>query len=137
MATDRKDLVSRYERYLAYCNERRFDELGEFVADDVSGSGADDGLSAYVDRINEIFVGFPDFRWTLQDLLVEGSTIVARLVDEGTHTGLFGDVEPTGRQVRVQELVVYRWAEGKIVQCWGDLYAVVRDELRSPAHLTR
>ena len=124
-----------YERYLACCNEHRVEDLGEFVSDRVRGSGTVDGLAAYVEGVEAVVVGFPDWRWELQHLLVEGETIAARLVGRGTHTGPFSDIAPTGRSISVQELVVYRFAEGKIVQCWGDLFPVVRDALRSSAGL--
>jgi hypothetical protein len=29
-------------------------------------------------------------------------------------------------------LIVYRFADGKIVRCWGDLFPVVRDALTAP-----
>ena len=33
----------------------------------------------------------------------------------------------------VQELVIYRVADGRIAECWGDLDSTVRDELTSGA----
>jgi predicted ester cyclase len=33
MGLERADTVVLYERYLTCCNERRFDELGEFVSE--------------------------------------------------------------------------------------------------------
>ena len=128
MGLDRVDL---YERYLACCNEYRFDELGEFVDEHVSGSGSEDGLAAYIERVRAVRTGFADFHWELQDLIVEENTIIARLTDRGTHTGFFDGIAPTGRKISVQELVIYRIAAGKIIQCWGDLDPVVRDALTS------
>nr|WP_245961856.1 ester cyclase [Quadrisphaera granulorum] len=55
----------------------------------------------------------------------------ARLVGQGTHTGVFEGIAPTGRTVRTQELVFYRVVGGKIVGVWGDLFPVVRDALRA------
>ena len=126
-------MVARYQRYLACCNDRRFDELSELVSEEVGGSGTEDGLVAYVDRIRAVVVGFPDYRWELQDLVVEGDTIAARLTGRGTHTGTFVGLAPTGRSITIQELVVYRFADGKIVRCWGDLFPVVRDALTASA----
>ena len=133
MGVERADLVAVYERYLACCNDRRFDELGEFVSEHVSGSGADDGLAAYIDRVEEVCTAFPDYRWELQGLVVEQDTIAARLIGRGTHTGPFGGIPATGRRISTQELVIYRFADGKIVQCWGDLFPVVRDALTAPS----
>jgi predicted ester cyclase len=136
MGVERADVVALYESYLARCNEHRFDELGEFVSERVSGSGAEDGLAGYIDRLNDVHEAFPDYRWELQDLMVEGDTIAARLIGQGTHTGPFGGIAPTGRLVRTQELVIYRVADGKIAHCWGDLFPVVRDALTAPAGVT-
>jgi predicted ester cyclase len=129
MGLERAELIALYEGYLTRCNERRFDALGEFVSEHVSGSGAEDGLAAYIDRVRAVCIGFPDYRWELQQVVVEGDTIAARLIGRGTHTGPFEGIAPTGRTISTQELVIYRFAEGKIVQCWGDLFPVVRDAL--------
>jgi predicted ester cyclase len=126
---ERADLVARYKQYLTLCNEHRFDELGEFVDEQVSGSGAEDGRAAYIERVKAVGTGFPDYRWELQELVVEQNTIAARLIGRGTHTGSFDGIAPTGRQIATQELVIYRFADGKIVRCWGDLNPVVRDAL--------
>jgi predicted ester cyclase len=133
VAADRADVLAVYEAYLACCNEHRVDDLGAFVAEDVSGSGPVDGLAAYVEGVREVITGFPDYRWDLQQVLVDGDTVVARLVGRGTHTGTFSGIAPTGRSLSTQELVVYRVADGRIVNCWGDLYPVVRDALTTSA----
>nr|WP_205708560.1 ester cyclase [Kineococcus siccus] len=118
-----------YEGYLRCCNEHRVGDLGEFVAEDVSGSGPVDGLAAYVDGVREVITGFPDYHWDLQQVLVDGDTVAARLVGRGTHTGVFAGIAPTGRRLSTQELVVYRIVGRRIVNCWGDLHPVVRDAL--------
>jgi predicted ester cyclase len=129
MGLERADLVARYERYLACCNEHRFDELDEFVDERVSGSGPVDGQAAYIEGVRAVGTGFPDYHWDLQELIVEENTIAARLIGRGTHTGAFDGIAPTGRKITIQELVVYHFAAGKIIHCWGDLNPVVRDAL--------
>jgi predicted ester cyclase len=136
MGLERADLVALYERYLGRCNERRFDELGEFVSEQVSGSGPVDGLAGYIEGVKAVCTAFPDYHWDLQELVVDKDRIAARLIGQGTHTGVFSGIAPTGRRIRTQELVIYRIAGGKIDRCWGDLFPVVRDALASSAHLT-
>jgi len=131
MGLQRADVVALYERYLTRCNEHRVDELGEFVSEQVSGSGPVDGLAGYVEGVKAVCTAFPDYHWELQELVVEQDTIAARLIGRGTHTGPFSGIAPTGRKISTQELVIYRIADGKIVQRWGDLFPVVRDALRS------
>jgi predicted ester cyclase len=107
-----------YRRYLMRCNEHRFGELGEFVADGVNGPG--EGLGLYIAGLRAVAEAFTDYHW-----------LAARLYGTGTHTGTFRGIAATGRQIRTQELVIYRVADGKIVESWGDLGSTVRDELTS------
>jgi predicted ester cyclase len=86
--------------------------------------------------VKAVCIAFPDYHWDLQELVVEEDTIAARLIGEGTHTGLFGGIAPTGRRIRTQELVIYRIADGKIDRCWGDLFPVVRDALMAATPVT-
>jgi predicted ester cyclase len=118
-----------YRRYLQRCNDHRFDELGEFVAQDVDGPGQ--GLDTYIAKVREVIDAFPDYRWDLQRLLTDGEYLAARLLGSGTHAGTFRGIAATGQVIRTQELVMYHFLDGKIVQCWGDLHTTVRDRLVS------
>jgi predicted ester cyclase len=69
MKTEREDILAFYGRYLARCNEHRFDDLGEFVADDVNGPTQ--GLSRYIAGLRAVVDAFPDYQWQLQHLLVD------------------------------------------------------------------
>jgi predicted ester cyclase len=127
------DLARTYRRYNATCNEHRFADLGEFVADDVVVNGEPRGLAGYVAGLEAVVRAFPDYRWDLQDLLVDGDVVAAHFVDTGTHRGEWLGVPPTGRTVTTQEFAVYRWAGGRIAEVWvtaDDLRAL--DQLRAP-----
>jgi predicted ester cyclase len=99
------------------------------VADDVNGPT--EGLSRYIAGLRAVVEAFADYQWELQRLLVDGQWLAARLYGIGTHTGPFRGIAATGRVIRTQELVIYRTADGKIAECWGDLGSTVRDELTS------
>jgi predicted ester cyclase len=129
MASIEEEPVAFYQRYIDCCNEHRFDELDEFVTDDVNGP--DEGLKNYVDGLKDVVRAFPDYRWDPQDVMVDGDRVAVRLLATGTHTGPFRGVNPTGRRIRTQELVIYHLRDGKIARCWGDLGTTVRDELVS------
>lgn len=129
MQWGRDELLAFYRRYLGRCNEHRFDELGEFIAHEVNGPT--EGLSRYIDGLRAVVVAFPDYRWDLQNLLVDGQWLAARLYGTGTNSGPFRGLAATGRSIRTQELAMYRVADGKILECWGHLGSSVRDELRS------
>src|SRR3954454_22868929 len=119
MGVERADVAALYERYLTRCNEHRFDQLGEFVSEQVRGSGAVDGLAGYIDRLKAVCTAFPDYRWELQEVVVEEDAIAARLIGQGTHTGPFGGIAPTGRRISTQGLGIYLCAVGRFGECWG------------------
>jgi hypothetical protein len=54
---------------------------------------------------------------------------IARWITPLRRTGLVRGIAATGRVIGTQELVIYRTAEGKIVESWSDLRLTVRDEL--------
>jgi predicted ester cyclase len=113
MGDDRAELHAFYARYLQRCNEHRFSELAEFVADDVEVNDAAIGLAGYGDGLQTVIDTFPDFHWELRHLLVEGCWLSARLIDTGTTSD--------GRSVTLQEFAMYRIEHGRIAAVWGDL----------------
>ncbi|GAA1618430.1 hypothetical protein GCM10009789_85420 [Kribbella sancticallisti] len=123
------ELTSFYRRYLERCNEHRFEDLGEFVAEDVQVNGKPQGLDQYVAGLRAVVEAFPDYHWDLLHLLVDGDWMSAHLNDTGTHAGTFLGVPATGRAISAPELAIYRTEGGKIVECWGDLGSSVRDQL--------
>jgi predicted ester cyclase len=108
-----------YRRYNRACNEHRFAELEAFVADEVQVDGERRGLPGYIAALEAVGRAFPDYRWDLQHLLVDGPHIAAHFIDTGTHLGSFLDIPATGRTVTVQEFAIYRVEANKIVEVWG------------------
>lgn len=129
MESRNAEMADFYRRYLARCNEHRFEELGEFVDEDVRVNDAQAGLNGYGAGLRDVADAFPDFRWELRRLVVDGDWLAARLDNTGTHTGTFDGFAGTGRLVRVRELAMYRLAGGKIVESWGDLGSVLYEAL--------
>jgi steroid delta-isomerase-like uncharacterized protein len=134
----RQELEAFYRRYNRLCNEHRFDELGAFVADDVEVDGRARGLDSYRRGLEAVVRAFPDYRWDLRHLLVDGSFVAAHFVDTGTHEGTFLGVPPTGRPVATQEFAVYRVVAGRIAQVWVtadnlEILRQLRDEPGPPA----
>ena len=63
--------------------------------------------------------GFPDFQATIEDLFAEGDKVVLRFTFHGTHQGEFMGVAPTGKQVTMTGVEIFRIGDGKIVELWG------------------
>lgn len=63
---------------------------------------------------------FPDFHYTVEDEIAEGDRVVHRWTARGTHEGEFQGMPPTGKQVTITGISVYRVANGKLVEGWTD-----------------
>jgi predicted ester cyclase len=107
-----------YRRYNDVCNAHDFSRLGEFVAEDVHVNGELQGLDGYIAGLQAVVAAFPDYRWDLRHLLVDGSWVAAHFIDAGTHRGAFLGVAATGRSVTTQEFAFYRVDEHRIREVW-------------------
>lgn len=67
---------------------------------------------------------FPDVRASVEDVIAEGDKVVARWVVRGTHRGEFrgptGSIPPTGKQVTVTSIDIFRIADGKFIERWPE-----------------
>ena len=63
-------------------------------------------------------IGFPDFRFTIEEMIAEGDKVVVRWTARGTHQGVFRGIPPTGKQVTITGVEIHRVVGGKIVAGW-------------------
>jgi steroid delta-isomerase-like uncharacterized protein len=62
---------------------------------------------------------FPDLHLTVEDLIGEEDKVVARIVVTGTHLGEYMGMEPTGKSIAYDEIFIFRFANGRVVETWG------------------
>jgi predicted ester cyclase len=76
------------------------------------------GLEANKEFNASLFQGFPNIKQTIEDVLVDGDKVVIRTTLEGTHTGEFLGIPPTGKSVKVNDFTLTRLANNRIVEWW-------------------
>ena len=59
---------------------------------------------------------FPDLRLTIEDVIAEGETVVARWSCRGTHKGDLNGIAPTGKQVTISGVSFARFTNGKMFE---------------------
>jgi predicted ester cyclase len=65
-------------------------------------------------------VSFPDVHMEIDELIAEGDKVVGRFTCSATHLGQWLDYAPTGRRFeRVDEVSIFQFRDGKIVQVWS------------------
>lgn len=70
--------------------------------------------------VSDLRTSYPDFQVTVEESLVEGSTVVLRGLWQGTQTGQSPTtgVAPTGKYVSVPYCTIAHWEAGKIIEEW-------------------
>lgn len=63
---------------------------------------------------------FPNMQVTVEDQIAEGDKVVTRWTCRGTHKGHFQGMPPTGRQMTMTGITIFRIANGKLVEGWTD-----------------
>jgi len=61
---------------------------------------------------------FPDLRLTIEDIIAEGETVMARWSCRGTHNGDLSGIAPTGKQFTISGISIARIANGKMAEGW-------------------
>jgi predicted ester cyclase len=73
------------------------------------------GLEAFARGFIE---GFADFSGRIGEVVAEGDRVVVYVDWQGTHTGTFAGVAPTGRKVEFATIEIFRFSGGKLVEHW-------------------
>lgn len=67
---------------------------------------------------------FPDLHITIEELLAEGDTVMARHTIRGRHQGELMGIPPTNRTMTIAAMEIYRIADGKLAEQWVVLDAL-------------
>lgn len=62
--------------------------------------------------------GFPDAQVTVNEVIAEGDKSVVRWTMQGTNSGQFYGMPPTGKTVKMSGISMYRLADGKLAEGW-------------------
>lgn len=74
-----------------------------------------DGLAAEVAAHRK---AFPDWTEVVEDEIIDDDRIAVRFRSHGTNTGDFLGTPPTGNQVEISEVALFRLKDGKIAEQW-------------------
>lgn len=100
-------------------NLKAVDELSapNFV-DHTPRPGAKPGLQGMKDAITGFRTAFPDGKITVDELLADGNTVVARTTFTGTHKGPMAGIPATGKKIKVTGVDVVKVSNGKATEVW-------------------
>jgi predicted ester cyclase len=121
-AEDNKQLVRRF--YEEVWNRGSFEVADEvfsttYVRHDLRPTEAAPGPEGQKQIARAFRDAFPDLRFDVEIVVAEGDHVAARWTASGTHTGRWGEVEPTGRSVSFSGVNIFRFVGGRVVEIWN------------------
>ncbi len=119
MSIHQSDIKAFYRRYISFINERRTDDLSEFVHDELLYNEKRITRPEYQDLIATSLVAAPDIYFDVAILIANDSYIASRIDFNCTPIDIFLGFQPTGKAVSFSEHVFYRLRNGKICQVWS------------------
>ncbi len=123
---ENKKIIKRY--LLEIINGRRLELLAEvfpekFVRHDLNDS-TDHWMTVEDQRgrLSGLFEAFPDFQYSISDIMADGDKVVVRAVWHGTQKSTFMGTESLGNRLNyLSEIIFYRLENGKIAERWVQL----------------
>src|SRR5215211_7223133 len=94
-----------------------------------------------VKRFNgEFHSAFHNFRLSIDDQIAEGDKVVSRITVRGTHQRDFRGMAPTGKEIELKGITIFRFSpEGKVVETWDsyDQLSLMRQSTEQELRLAR
>ena len=90
-------------------------------------------LAGYRQFMAEALHGFPEMRHEIHYVITEDDLVAVGITLHMVHTGEYLGIAPTGRSIAVEEIIVLRVLDGKIVEEWGVFdFAALQQQLEAP-----
>lgn len=130
--TSNKAIFRRFHDAFAHGGDAEFISamIDEIVAPDVRNHTPVEATGAHV--LKELFARlhrvFPDLRVTVEDMIEEDGKVAGRNTLTGTHQGEYMGLPPTGKSVTYNEIIIFRFVNGRIAETWGvvDVFAQMK-----------
>ena len=123
MSAENKDVA---KKFMEDCwNRGEVSKAGQYLSKDcryhdpVFPSLAS-GLDNLKQHISNCRAGFPDLRFTIDDMIAERNEVVLHWTARGTHQGQFLGMAPTNKSAAVTGTSIYKLEKDKIVEQWSE-----------------
>lgn len=97
--------------------------VDDIVAPDVVDHDPMPGQPSGVEGIRfvttTLHTAYPDLRFSVDDIVAEADLVSVRWTMRGTNTGPMLDQAPTNQSIAQSAIVMFRIADGKIVERWA------------------
>jgi steroid delta-isomerase-like uncharacterized protein len=111
-----------------------------YISHQPDGSTLERGPEDVKRFVGEFRAAFPDLRLSIEDQMADGDKVVIRATFRGTHQREFRGMVPTGKEIEVKGVTVFRFSpEGKVVESWDsyDQLSLMRQSIEQELRVAR
>jgi steroid delta-isomerase-like uncharacterized protein len=111
------------ERFAETLTDHDLDAFAEILDDQYVNHNrfARPGKRGSIDIFAAFLNAFEDFRVEVDDIIEAGETLVGRYTYRGRHTGTFMGVPPSGTEIEMHSIDIWRVREGRLHEHWDEL----------------
>ena len=103
-------------------NRAEFDSFARYLADEIRFHWRGEQITTNLADLRRLVdawrASFPDLHFEVHDVLVDGDRAAVNLTFTGTQTGTWKDLPPSGRRAQAQEMMFFRFEDGRLVELW-------------------
>ncbi len=144
MPTEEENRAS-FRRYLEEAwNQSNLEVVDEifdrYTSHQPDGSVLERGPEDVKRFIKEFRSAFPDLRLSSEEQIAEGDRVVSHGTIRGTHQGEFRGMAPTGKEMAIEGMAIFRFSsEGKVVESWDsyDQLSLMRQSIEQELRMAR
>jgi predicted ester cyclase len=120
MTVEEKKALVR--RFVAQVDADPIGGIEAFTAPDlvanVPGAPGPLDREAFKQFVGGFYSAFPNLRHHFENQVAEGDLVVSRLAVTGTHLADFQGLPPTGKDVTIDAIVIYRVKDDRVAEFW-------------------
>lgn len=113
-----------YENIL---NNRKLELLNDVISPDYKGIEGGMGVTGFTNTVLSVIEGFPDIRWTIDNMISAEDKVIVRWHWHGTNSAPFRGLPASNKEITDNAIVIYQLVDGKIINSWlqGDRLGVL------------
>ena len=111
------------ERFATTLTDHDLDAFAALIHDGYLNHNryAEPGKAGAVAVFAQFLDAFEDFRVEVDDVAVDGDTLVGRYTYRGRHTGTFMGIAASGNEIEMHSIDIWRVRDGQFVEHWDEL----------------
>lgn len=115
----RTNIMSAYDIFNSYNYDKLDAVIDEYYIEHSPDPGQKQGLEGLKEAFMELKKGFPDYRFRVDDIVIEGSKASVLFTFTGTNSGEMMGMKPTNKYVDIQGIDYLYLKDGKCTEHWG------------------